>query len=154
VDWRPEREIQAKVRDLKEKKQSMTAKAHLWEKHSDSVCKWRLLLDFCFNGLYPQEVFISPLADALCRAWPWYWLNSSAMMLSSMKTVEWLYGFVGPLPNLHVQSCLVQLYTVTLSYKYKFRTHIHTYFIHPFIHTYIIHLYLHAYKHSYIHTTC
>jgi hypothetical protein len=101
------------------------------------------------NGLYPQGLFISPSNDTLCRAWPQCWLDSSPMMLSPRKTVEWLYNYVGPFPILLTQSFLIQLLyshaviQIQVSCTYS-------YILHTYIHTYIIHSYLHAYKHSYI----
>jgi hypothetical protein len=131
VDWKPERAIQAKVRDSKKKnKKSMTAEAHPWEKHSSTVCKWRLLPDFWLMGFIPKKclfhhqlICVGPCPDVdlihLQQCYP-QWRLPSGCTVMSVHSPSYQ-------PNLVSSS----YYTVTPSYKYKF----HTYIIHTFIHT-------------------
>jgi len=142
VDWKPERAVQAKVRDFQKKEKTKQKKHDYWSvptrKHSGSACKWRFLKDFLIDGLSPQEVSTSPSTDTLYWVLPRRWPESSLMVLSLMKIVECLYCDVGPLPILLVQSYQViysrQVLQIQMSYM---QTYIHT-FMHISIHAYTI----------------
>jgi hypothetical protein len=116
------------------KQKRMTAEACPWEKHSSTVCKWRLLPDFWLMGFIPKKclfhhqlICVGPCPDVglihLQQCYPQWRLSSGCIAMS--------VHFPSYQPNLVSSS----YYTVTPSYKYKFHTYIHTYIIHTFIHT-------------------
>jgi len=56
MDWKPERAVQAKVRDLKKKQKKHDYWSMPREEHSAPVYKWRLFLDFWSTmGFLPKR---------------------------------------------------------------------------------------------------
>ena len=157
MDWKPEKVVQAKVRDFSKKKTWLL-------KHGEgkTLCAGlqmatssRLLIN---NGLSPQEESFA----TLCQVLHHQWLNLFTIISSIWKLVECLYYDINPLPILPVlsrsiESPVVNSYTVTWSYKVVHlynRTFIRVTFIHPYINTFTyshIHAYTTYAQHQFIH---
>jgi len=138
VDWKPERAIQAKVRDSKKKeeeKEKYTQKKSNdylkgeFERYLGSVQKWRLFAKLRSIGLYPAVFWLKGFIPTM--------FVSSPVILSPFKVTKYLYCDAGPLFDLPMFASIVLPLYCHLSF-----IHIHS-CIHN-MHTDIIHAWLHC----------
>ena len=148
MDWKPERAIQAKVRDFQKKgKKIMTKnKQKAWllrRTNRGTLCVGLQMATssklWVNNGLYPQETSVA----TLYRVLPRQWLDLFTIISSPRKFAECLYYDVSPPTILPVLSrfieftCHMKLYGRTLVYSlYSQTSHIHSY-IHTIILSYM-----------------
>jgi hypothetical protein len=143
VDWKPERAVQAKVRDFSKKNKQ---KKWLLKHTSGRTLRVGLQNGDFFqillvnNGLYPQEAFVA----TLCLTLPRQRLDWFTIISSPRKFVECLCCDVSPPPVLPVLSRFIKSPVIYTSYS-------HTNYIHTFIHSYI-HTLILSHIHTFIHT--
>jgi len=148
VDWKPERAVQAKVRDFQNKRKIKQKAWLLRRANGGTLCvglqmatSSRLWVN---NGLYPQGTSVATLYQVL----PHQRLDLFTIILSPRKFAECWYYDVTPPPILHVLSRFIEFhlsYAIIQSYShlwfvvqsYEQVTFIHT-FIQLYIHTWIL----------------
>ena len=145
MDWKPERAVQAKVRDFQNKRKNKTKAWLLRRANGETLCVGLQMVTssrlWVNNGLYPLETSVATLYQVL----PLQRLDLFTIISSPRKFAECLYCDVTPPPILHVLSrfieftCHMQLYSRTIIYSlYSQISHIHSYnytFIHEYFHT-------------------
>ena len=138
MDWKPERAVQAKVRDFQNKRKIKQKAWLLKLANGGTLCAGlqmvtssRLWLN---NELYPQKTSVATLYQVLPRQrLDWFTIIPSPRMF-----VECLYCDVSPPPILPVLSRFIEFACHLQSIQsYKSHSFIQITFIHTIIHSYI-----------------
>jgi hypothetical protein len=133
VDWKPERAVQAKVRDFQKKKKTWLLK----HARGKALCVGLQMTTssrffWLTMGFIPRRHLLLPCA--------WFFTVNSAIVSSSRKFAECWYCDVNPPPILPVLSRFIELPVIYSLYSHT--SHIHT-FIRSYTNTFT-HLYIHA----------
>jgi len=146
VDWKPERAIQAKVRDFSKKKKYITKKHDCWgapmEEHSTLVYKWQLLPDFeSTMGFAPKRHQLLPSTGCypVCSSIYSQWHHHQGSLPSvctamSLCLLSYLFCLISSSSSVMCNYTVLQSSTIYTVIRITF---IHT-FIQLHIHTLIL----------------